>query len=173
MLSTKPTSASEPTIDRKAITAKLREKHQPVFDSLRIPEAVFIPKMAYRPSGKDELFVSFFASELRKECDLYTEFTNRDLEPEDMTRTLWKWNYNPHWSEEYELTSTDRYLVPVSELVTVRAASISTPVKEEFSLEDILGTDDAPMSEMTIRDLMTILTKKPVSKKAWLNDLVK
>ena len=33
--------------------------------------------------------------------------------------------------------------------------------------------EDAPYSEMTIRDYMAIQTGKPVSNKAWLNELVK
>ena len=32
--------------------------------------------MAYRPSGKDELHVSFFPSELQKDKDIYTEFVS-------------------------------------------------------------------------------------------------
>jgi hypothetical protein len=34
-------------------------------------------------------------------------------------------------------------------------------------------TNDAPISDMTIRDLAAILLKKPVSKKEWLNELIK
>jgi len=32
---------------------------------------------------------------------------------------------------------------------------------------------DCPIDQMNIRDLAAILLKKPVSKKKWLNDLVK
>jgi hypothetical protein len=33
--------------------------------------------------------------------------------------------------------------------------------------------EDAPYSEMTIRDYFAIQTGKPVSAKGWLNDLIK
>lgn len=164
------TSSKEATLDRKTITSKLREKHQPYFNYKTIPDAVFIPKMAYKPSGKDELFISFFQSELRKESDLYVEFVNRDLQPEDSSRTLWKWNYNPHWSEEYEALENDRYLIPVSELICIRAEDIVTtsqPVQSSPFFED-----DCQLTEMTVRDLLSVMSMKPVSQKAWLNALI-
>lgn len=34
------------------------------------------------------------------------------------------------------------------------------------------GTTDAPLSEMTIRDLAAIMLMKPVSSRPWLNDLI-
>lgn len=41
----------------------------------------------------------------------------------------------------------------------------------EISLSD--DDDDIPLSEITIKDLAAIMLMKPVSKKAWLNELVK
>jgi hypothetical protein len=41
----------------------------------------------------------------------------------------------------------------------------------EISLSD--NDDDIPLSEITIKDLAAIMLMKPVSKKEWLNDLVK
>lgn len=166
MLST----SKEATLDRKTITAQLREKHQPYFNYKTIPDAIFIPKMAYKPSGKDELFISFFQSELRKECDLYVEFVNRDLQPEDASRTLWKWNYNPHWSEEYEALENDRYLIPVSELICIRTETIVQ--KEAVSSPSPFFEDDCLLTEMTVRDLLSVTSMKPVSQKAWLNALI-
>jgi hypothetical protein len=70
-----------------------------------------------------------------------------------------------------------RYLIPVSELVKVTApskfnAAASLKVTEFDDFSNLLQ-DDAPMSEMTIKDLAAILLKKPISNKKWLNDLVK
>ena len=52
--------------------------------------------------------------------------------------------------------------------------SIFPNFEEEFSLltnnEEIA---DAPLSEMTIRDLAAIMLMRPVSSKTWLNDIVK
>jgi hypothetical protein len=94
---------------------------------------------------------------------------------------LWKLHFNPHWEDEYDTTPTTdsalRYLIPVSELVKVKAPAKTIATRsgveitefEEFSSL----MDDAPVSDMTIRDLAAILLKKPVSSKSWLNDLVK
>lgn len=162
--------------ERKAKVAELRKEHQPVFDALGEPDALFYPKLAYRPEGKDDPHMAFFVSELRRGVDIYTEFVGSNCDSEDPDRTLWKWNYNPHWEEEYDNTDGSdngplRYLVPVSEFVKVKIPKVNKATAQlsfdEFSL------DDAPISEMTIRDLAAILLKQPVSTKKWLNDLLK
>jgi hypothetical protein len=162
-------TGSMTTEERKKRIGDLRLKHQPVLDALGLPDALFFPKMAYYPRGSDEKVLSFFPSELRKGYDIYTEFVSRDYESEDAERTLWKWSYNPHWEEEYEKTADNqpRYLIPVRELIKVNIPTKSSP--------DVFNNifEDAPISEMTIRDLAAILLKKPVSEKKWLNDLVK
>lgn len=159
--------------------ALLREKHQAMLDALKIPNALFFPKMAYRPSGKDELYVSFFSSELKREADIYTEFVGRDYVPEDGNRTLWKWSYNPHWEEEYETTEPNdvghvRYLIPVSELIKVnmpQGAVTESPFHMTDKLADFM-LEDAPISDMTIRDFATIMTGRALSNKTWLNQLI-
>lgn len=156
--------------------AVLREKHQFTFDALEIPNALFYPKMAYRPYGKDELYVSFFANELKREGDIYTEFVSRDYISEDSNRTLWMWRYNPHWEEEYETTEPNdlghvRYLVPVSELIKVNLPKEKMPADPFLSFGENL-MDDAPIDEMTIRDFATIMTGRPLSTKSWLNNLI-
>jgi len=79
--------------------------------------------MAYRPSGKDELYRSFFPSELEKEIDVYTEFVSIDYDSEDPKRTLYLLKYNPHWKSEYELITSNsgfqRHMVPVNELKVI------------------------------------------------------
>ena len=156
--------------------AVLREKHQFIFDSIGMPGALFFPKMAYRPRGKDELYVSFFASEFKREGDVYTEFVSRDFMSEDSNRTLWMWRYNPHWEEEYDTTEPNelghvRYLVPVSELIKVNLPKDKIPVNPFDSFGDDL-IDDASISDMTIRDFATIMTGRPLSSKSWLNNLI-
>lgn len=106
--------------ERKAKIAKLREQHEDYFQTIGDINAVYIPKMAYRPSGKDELYVSFFPSELQKNGDIYTEFVSIEYDFEDPLRTLYFHKHNPHWKEEYELVTSnsgfERHLIPVSEL---------------------------------------------------------
>jgi hypothetical protein len=105
MISTKNKSYMSPE-ERKAKVKKLRETHQVWFDDNNLTDALYIPKMAYRPPGKDELHVSFFPSELEKEQDVYTEFVSIDYESEDPKRTLYLHKHNEHWRQEYELVES-------------------------------------------------------------------
>ena len=69
--------------ERKAKVQELREEHEDYFQKMGIINAIYIPKMAYRPSGKDELHVSFFPSELQKGRDIFTEFVSIEFDSED------------------------------------------------------------------------------------------
>jgi hypothetical protein len=103
---------------------------------------------------------------------------------------LYKWKHNPFYDEEYETTDPNaqghvRYLIPVSELIKIKAEPKKTETKkteidtEEVNglfpdFDDIMDSDlDAPLSSLTVRDLAAILLQKPVSNKKWLNDLIK
>jgi len=119
--------------ERKQKVNILREEHEDYFQTMGNINALYIPKMAYRPQGKDELYVSFFPSELEKDKDIYTEFVSIDYDTEDPKRTLYLHRSNPHWKSEYELITSSsgfqRHLIPVSELkvindITSRGKSI-------------------------------------------------
>ena len=114
--------------ERKAKVNDLRKQHV----SLKSDD-LYIPKMAYRPSGKDELYVSFFPSELQKNKDIYTEFVSIEYNSEDPKRTLYLWKYNPNWKEDYELVVSnsgfERHIIPVSTLKII--SDINTKKKEE------------------------------------------
>ena len=105
--------------DRKKKVSELRVEHEKYLDTVE-GSPLYIPKMAYRPSGKDELHISFFPSELEKEKDVYTEFVSIDYESEDPKRTLYLCEYNENWKEEYELMESNSgfqtHLVPVNSL---------------------------------------------------------
>ena len=150
---------------RKQKVAKLKEEHQDYFDIHSNNNVLYIPKMAYRPSGKDDLHVSFFPSELEKEEDVYTEFVSIDYDSEDPKRTLYLHKYNPHWKEEYELITSNsgfqRHLIPVSELkvindVTGRGFDKQTAIEEgldhkdepQLHLFDIADPDATPSSNI-------------------------
>lgn len=173
-------STTEKPEDKREKLRKLREFHQETLLSAGVPDATFIPKMAYRPYGKTEVHISFFLSEINKGDDIYTEFTSKELVPEDPERRLYKWRFNPHFEEEYDKTEPNaqtghcRYLVPVEELILVTKKVTEIEEKEQSSINfDIPDPEtDFPISQMTMRDLMAILTKKPVSNKKWLNDLI-
>lgn len=170
------------TEDKREKLKRLREFHQPVLDAAGVPDAVFIPKMAYRPYGKTELHIGFFESEVSKGEDIYVEFTSKELVPEDPERKLYKWRFNPHFDTEYEKTEPSpqnghfRYLVPVEELSEVKGATkqkTKPAVQCKLDLSAIPDPDDdLPMDQMTIRDYAAIHMRRPVSKKEWLNKII-
>ena len=109
--------------ERKAKVKKLREEHEDYFQAMGTINALYIPKMAYRPQGKDDLHVSFFPSELEKNQNIFTEFVSIEYNSEDPKRTLYLLKNNKHWKEEYELVVSksgfSRHIIPVSELKVI------------------------------------------------------
>lgn len=144
--------------ERKQKVEELKKEHEKFFKDK--PDALYIPKMAYRPSGKDELHISFFPSELEKSKDIYTEFVSIEYNSEDPLRTLYKHKYNPHWKEEYELVTSnsgfERHLIPVSELNVINdinSRAEKAKVEDPFFLPN---PDDTS-------DMMKVLTRIAVA----------
>ncbi len=133
--------------ERKKKIEDLKAEHTNTLSA--IENALYIPKMAYRPAGKDDLYISFFPSELQKNKDIYTEFVSIDYDSEDPLRTLYKYKANQHWKDEYELVTSnsgfERHLVPVSELQIVNdinSRSSKKETKEKFFLPDPDKTEE-------------------------------
>tara|TARA_R100001440_G_scaffold47097_2_gene66852 strand:- start:2501 stop:3004 length:504 start_codon:yes stop_codon:yes gene_type:complete len=147
--------------ERKAKVLELRKEHQPYFDKSNKNNALYIPKMAYRPTGKDDLHVSFFPSELEKGADIYTEFVSIQYESEDPKRTLYLIKHNPHWKEEYELITSSsgfqRHIVPVSELKVINdVTSRNLPLNSGDPEVEQKAFDALPNPE-TERDIVDVL----------------
>lgn len=149
---------------RKKKVEILREEHEDYFQKEGIINALYIPKMAYRPKGKDELHVSFFPSELEKEENVYTEFVSIDYDSEDPKRTLYLHKYNPHWKTEYELITSSsgfqRHLIPVTELkiindVVSRNGSI-THISKPIPFDDLKGPDPISKEDLLVNKLEDI-----------------
>ena len=108
----------------------LMATHLPTFKRLGISDPYFIAKSAWAPPG-EPLRLQIFPSELAKEKDIYTEFSDFQGVSEDPTHTLYKLKHNPFYKEEYVLekkTSKDGkeyevYLVPIEELVAIDKSS--------------------------------------------------
>ena len=133
--------------ERKTKVSKLKEEHENYFQKSGNTNALQIPKMAYRPSGKDDLHVSFFPSELEKGEDIYTEFVSIDYNSEDPKRTLYLHKYNKHWKEEYELVTSnsgfERHLIPVNELIIINdITSRKEEIKTIFEIDALPNPDD-------------------------------
>jgi len=156
----------DPEVKRQRIE-ELRRFHADILSGIDY-DVMYCPKLCYTPKGKDENHISFFPSELRQRKDIYTEFTSREYIPEDPKRTLYRWKYNPQWEEAYEPVIkeggiVERYLIPISELEVVSKS-------EEFELNN--PDEDLPLDQLTIRDLIAILYKRPISKKKFVNFLI-
>jgi len=129
--------------ERKAKVKELRKEHENYFEKSNNTNALYIPKMAYRPSGKDELHVSFFPSELQKGRDIYTEFVSIEYDSEDPKRTLYLFKHNVKWAEEYETVTSssgfERHIVPVSELKVINdVTDRKLPIKKPMTVAEQL-----------------------------------
>ena len=127
--------------ERKTKVLELKKEHEDYFQKIGSINALYIPKMAYRPSGKDELHVSFFPSELQKGRDIYTEFVSIDYDSEDPKRTLYLWKHNANWAQDYEIVTSssgfERHIVPVSNLNVINdVTDRNTPIKEPEFIKD-------------------------------------
>jgi hypothetical protein len=157
------------SFDRSAKLAELKAFHQETLDAAGVPNAYLTGKMCFKPMGRQELCVSLFFSEVSKGDDVYVELTDRELNPEDPKRCLYKFMYNFNFDEEYVKvgeTDTVRYLIPFKELILVRDYSANPKIANFVSLEDL------PMSDMTMLDYAAIHKWIPVSKKDWLNKVI-
>ena len=152
--------------ERKERVQRLRQEHQPYFDKVGLSDALFIPKMAYRPPGKDELYISFFPSELENECDIYTEFVSIDYKSEDPKRTLYLVKHNPFWKDEYEIITSNsghaRHFIPVNELKVIntlvdRKKSTQTDLFNTSSQNDIVHNITSNKSEELLEKLINVL----------------
>ena len=164
--------------ERKAKIKELYKEHAEYFRLNDIVDPIYIPKMAYRHGDKDEKFIALFASELEHTNDMYTEFVSKEYESEDPKRTLYKINYNPHWLEEYEISTSSsgfkRHMIPIAELkvindITSRNAPKITEVKD-FGLMN--PDQDCTLSNVTLKDIAALWFKQPISDKKWLNKII-
>ena len=171
---------------KTAILQEIRDDHQSLIDNLGVSRNDFQMKMAFYDKQARNV-VGIFSSEFKKEKGFYFELITREFEPADEHRTVYKIPFNPAFEEEYELNEKGSYLVPLEELRIVNPASVaisgasailetpkpSASPKPAVTYKAPAPMEDAPYSEMTIRDYYAIHTGKPVSAKHWLNELIK
>ena len=148
--------------ERKAKIKELYTEHENYFEVNKIDKPAYIPKMAYRPTGKDELHVTFFPSELENNMDIYTEFVSIEYETEDPKRTLYLLKYNPHWKDEYEMITSNsgfqRHMIPCDELKPIN--DVTSRGQSKLDAEDLAvasGKFDALPNPETDRDIVDVL----------------
>ena len=170
------------------ILEEMRSYHASLLEELGASRQDFQMKLAFYDKQARNV-VGIFASEFKRENGFYFELITRELESADESRTVYRIPYNPSFEEEYEMNEKGSYLVPLEELrmVTPSSLAISGPSamldqpksKSAMAPKPTAGyrapapIEDAPYSELTIRDYYAIQTSKPVSTKPWLNELIK
>lgn len=178
-------------------TKEIRDFNANVVTDLGISPYDFNMKTPFIDKKK-RLVVGIFSSEFRKSKGFFFELIDSDLNPTDPERKIYRVPFNEFFEEEYELNAKGSYLVPLEELKVAHRQSIAISKLNAFTAtaKEEQGTingnlfqltqkaqasvqrapapmEDAPYSEMTIRDYYAIQTGKPVSTKNWLNDLIK
>lgn len=173
-------------------TKEMRDYNATLIADLGISPYDFNMKTQFRDE-QGRLVVGIFSSEFKKTKGFFFELIDSDLNPVDPERKVYRVPYTASFEEEYELNAKGSYLVPLEELKVVHPQSIAISKMSAFT-----GTDqsvfkptqkaqeaiamvpkapspmeDAPYSDMTIRDYYAIQSGKPVSAKLWLNELIK
>ena len=172
---------------KKTKLESIRDYHQELISDLGIVRGDFNMKMPfYDQQGR--MVVGIFASEFKKEKGFFFELINRALDPSDPERKVYRVAPSNSFEDEYELNEKGSYLVPIEELRVVNPRSVAISkssavtssdnvLNKSFIPETVYKApapmEDAPYSEMTIRDYYAIHTGKPVSAKHWLNELIK
>jgi hypothetical protein len=160
-------------------TEELRKYHSDILSEHKEP--YFVIKTTVR--FKNQQCVVFFKSELSK-GDAFLELVDSSLNP-GVDRTLYRYVYNNFWESEYELVEgySDKYYVPVEELHVIpkKEAFVETEQRKkiflpgatnnyEIKLESIL---DKNAAVLTVRDLIAIIHRRPVSNHNDLNEFLK
>jgi len=121
---------------RKEKENELFNSHSDTFRILKASSPLFVAKTAFFKKGKFGRQVQLFEGELQRGEDIYIEFVDvirddsgkeMDLVPMFPERQLFKYKYNPFYSEEYEIKestnskgdSYSAYTIPVSELMAI------------------------------------------------------
>jgi len=167
---------------------EVRNYHTELIRDLEVSPLDFNMKTQFLDEQR-RLVVGIFPSEFRKSKGFFFELIDSDLNPIDPERKVYRVPPSSSFDEEYELNQKGSYLVPLEELrvvnpqaVAISKSSAVTASDEVFKPVNKTETfiqrapapmEDAPYSDMTIRDYYAIHSGKPISGKTWLNDLIK
>jgi hypothetical protein len=184
-------SDDEKTKYKAQKTKEIRDYNDSLIKDLGVSPYDFNMKTQFLDEQK-RLVVGIFPSEFKKTKGFFFELIDSDLNPTDPERKVYRVPPTNSFEEEYELNAKGSYLVPLEELKVIHPSSIAISKMSAFTGTDNVfkvtqkaqeavvitpkapaPMEDAPYSEMTIRDYYAIHTNRPVSAKNWLNDLIK
>jgi hypothetical protein len=178
--------------EREVMLQEARKYHKNLIYDLKISENDFTVKKVFRHEGK--IVVPIMGYEFLKPKGLYFEVVKGDYSGfADENRTVYRLPNSEKEEAIPDPVYEDRYLVPLDVLRVVDPHSVAiskdaavtsgddilkkmkeeSPSKMKIFSTKTFGGDDAPYSDMTIRDYVAIHKGVPVSNKEWLNDLLK
>lgn len=189
---------NERTVYRKIKLKEMHDFNKDFMGDLNLDFKDFNMKYPFMRDGV--MVVGLFDNEFRRPKGFYFELIDSNLEPIDMERTIYRVPYNEFYEDEYQMDERSKFLVPIEQLKKINRQSVAIS-KEAAIIESdkaaakenkylppkpplpfsaapepqqiVQKYEDAPYSEMTIRDYIAIHTGKPISNKAWLNEIVK
>lgn len=182
------TTESDSSAIKNQNLESLRDHHQSLLDNLGADRKQLQGKSVFYDSKRNQV-IGVYKREFLQSLNggMYFELTDNMNNPLDPQRTVYKCPANPEFETEYEPSPRwkESYLVPIDELRVVNPTSVAisgssavldliNPQKEKV-VKPIAKKEepqDAPFTEMTVRDLYAVLHNKPVSKKEWLNNLI-
>lgn len=168
-------------LDKKEKIANLLAYQMPAIKADGENDPLFSPKMQFYAKPEEvvgEPVVMFFESELSSQKNIYIELVTADfLIPEGSKRQLYKYKANAHYKEECPVRTfangSKGYLVPMSELITLGEVKSDGGIDPEFELELPDPNADLPYNQLTIRDHIAIMWKKPIASKPFINELIR
>jgi hypothetical protein len=169
---------------------EVRDFHSQLISDLGINTSDFNMKTQFR-DDHGRLVIGIFPSEFKKVKGFFFELVDFDLIPTSSDRKVYRVPPSSSFDDEYELGSKGAYLVPIEELKVINPQSVVLNKQSAFVDDKNVFKitqkaqeasqpkqpsplkEDAPYSDMTIRDYVAIHTGKQVSNKEWLNELIK
>jgi hypothetical protein len=182
------------SLEREVLLQEARNYHKDLIKDLHLDEKDFTIKKVFRHEGK--IVVPIMGYEFTKPKGLYFEVVSNDYSGfADENRTVYRLPNSEKEEAIPDRIYPDRYLVPLEVLRVVDPHSVaisksaavtssddvlkkyksetSQPSSATVKIFSTKTVEDAPYTDMTIRDYITIHTGKPVSSKQWLNELIK
>lgn len=159
------------TEEKKKISSDFLLSHADTFKSLNIKNPFFKCKVPYISSVTKEPVIGIFKNEFELGKDIYIQLVHTDYNIYSNKPELHVIKYNEDYNIEYISLGENnnlRYEVPIEELI------LANDIQEQpFLLElDEIVNDDIPLTDATLRDFASIMLKKPISNKKWLNDII-
>jgi hypothetical protein len=155
--------------NRKEKERELFAYHLDMFNKLKINDPFFVVKTAFFQKGKYGKQIQLFESELKRGEDIFIEFIevvrdnqgkDMDLTPANSSRDLFKFKYNPYFSEEYEIKEGSNskgepyhaFIIPLSELnvVLTDGNEITYSLFEKRKEQESQKEDSIPKLQTTL-----------------------